>query len=71
MMFLENLLENRLSLFILLFLFLIFGLFIVYSGFKIKKTSQTTATFVIVLGTTVILVALYLLVTTVVFGLNS
>lgn len=71
MMLIENLLENRLSFFILLLLLLVFGLFIVYSGLRIRKTNQTAAAFVIVLGTVLILVSLYLVVVTAVFGINT
>ncbi|SFC67824.1 hypothetical protein SAMN04488102_1186 [Alkalibacterium subtropicum] len=66
-MFIDNLLENRLSFFIPLLLLFVFGLFIIYSGFRIRKTNQNAAAFVIVLGTVVILVSLYLLVTALVF----
>ncbi|UJF16040.1 hypothetical protein LZ578_02550 [Jeotgalibaca sp. MA1X17-3] len=53
------------------FIFLLGGLVLVISGIKIRKQSGSSALLMIILGVVLILVSLYLLFMTLIFGYNS
>lgn len=53
------------------FIFLLGGLVLVISGIKIRKQSGSSALLMIILGVVLILVSLYLLFLTLIFGYNS
>ncbi|UJF16599.1 hypothetical protein LZ578_05785 [Jeotgalibaca sp. MA1X17-3] len=53
------------------FIFLLGGIILVISGIKIRKQSRSSAILMIVLGIVLILISLYLLLMTLIFGYNS
>lgn len=58
---------------ILLFevIFLIGGIFLITTGIKIRKQSESSALISIVIGTIITLISLYILYWTFIFGYNS
>lgn len=58
---------------ILLFevIFLIGGIFLITTGIKIRKQSESSALISIVMGTIITLISLYILYWTFIFGYNS
>lgn len=68
---LEQTLEMKGPILLFEFIFLLGGIVLVTSGIKIRKQSGSSALLMIILGTVIILLSLYLLFMTFIFGFNS
>ena len=53
------------------FIFLVGGVVLIFSGIKIRKQSGSSAFLLIILGVILVLLSLYLLFMTFIFGFNS
>lgn len=68
---LQNALESRWPILLFELIFLLGGIILIVTGIKVRKQSKPAALMSIILGVVIILISLYLLLWTIIFGYNS